>query len=268
MNHTRGMEIGECTALVTGGAHRVGKAIAIGLAQKGAAVGVNYHSSSAAADETVKELRAVGAKAIALQGDVANPAEVDAMVTRLADEFGPVDILVNSASAFATDQFPTDDMTVWHKTFDVIVHGAFHCANAVSPSMLDRGRGAIINIVDLSAWQPWPGRGAHSVAKAALLAFTRQLAVELAPSVRANAVALGPTIPPTRFGPEQVQRLSDRTLLGQWAGGESVGHAVQYLAEADSVTGICLTVDGGEQYGHVRERFDDTATTRQKPVTD
>ena len=170
---------------------------------------------------------------------------------------GPVDLLVNSASVFATDRFPTDDLSVWHSTMAVLVDGAFHCANAVSRSMLDRGEGAIVNIVDLSAWQPWPGRTAHSVGKAALLALTRQLAVELAPHVRCNAVALGPTIAPERFDEAQVERLRARTLLGQWAGGPAAGHAVRYLAEADAVTGECLTVDSGEQYGHVRDRFAD-----------
>ena len=108
-----------------------------------------------------------------------------------------------------------------------------------------------------SAWQSWPGRTAHSVGKAALLALTRQLAVELAPHVRCNAVALGPTIAPERFDEAQVERLRARTLLGQWAGGPAAGHAVRYLAEADAVTGECLTVDSGEQYGHVRDRFAD-----------
>ena len=134
---------------------------------------------------------------------------------------------------------------------------AFAQLNAVAPTMLARGEGVIVNIVDLSAWQPWPRRTAHSVGKAALLALTRQLAVELAPAVRCNAVALGPTIPPERFDEAQVERLRTRTLLGRWGGGDAAGQAVRYLAEADAVTGECLTVDGGEQYGHVRDRFDD-----------
>ena len=77
---------------------------------------------------------------------------------------------------------------------------------------------------------------------------------------RAVAVALGPTIPPARFGSDQVERLRRRTLLGRWSGGEEAGRAVRYLLEAEAVTGECLTVDGGEQHGHVRERFTDTAT--------
>ena len=123
--------------------------------------------------------------------------------------------------------------------------------------MLERSAGSIVNIVDLSAWHPWPGRGAHSVAKAALLALTRQLAVELAPSVTVNAVAPGPTIPAESFDDEQVDRLARRNLLGRWGDPAEVAAAVRFLAESSFVTGDCITVDGGERWGHVRQRFAD-----------
>ena len=253
------MELAGRVALVTGGAHRVGKAIALALAAAGAKVAIAYHRSEDRATETVEELRSHGVDADAFSADLAAPAEAAGLAEAVAGRLGPIDALVNSASWFARDEFPSDDTGTWYQTFDVVVHGPFHLSNAVAPSMLDRGGGAIVNIVDLSAWQPWPGRAAHSVAKAALLALTRQLAVELAPTVRCNAVALGPTIPPARFGSEQVERLRRRTLMGQWSGGTEAGRAVRYLFEADAVTGACLTVDGGEQYGHVRDRFTDTA---------
>lgn len=220
-------------------------------------VAVNYRTSADAASETVATIESLGRRAIAAPADVADPEQVATMVARVGNELGPVDVLVNSASSFGRDDFPTTDLSVWRATMDVVLDGAFHCANAVAPSMLERGSGSIVNVVDLSAWQPWPGRTAHSVAKAGLLALTRQLAVELAPTVRANAVALGPTIAPDKFGPEQVERLRTRTLLGRWGGGSEAGRAVRYLAEAEAVTGECLTVDGGEQYGHVRDRFAD-----------
>ena len=253
------MELAGRVALVTGGAHRVGRAIALTLAEAGANVAVAYHRSEAEAAETVEELKRGGVDSEAFRADLAAPAEAATLAEAVAGRLGPIDALVNSASWFAPDEFPSDDAGTWYRTFDVVVHGPFHLSNAVAPSMLDRGGGAIVNIVDLSAWQPWPGRAAHSVAKAALLALTRQVAVELAPAVRCNAVALGPTIAPARFGPDQVERLRRRTLLGRWSGGTEAGRAVRYLLEADAVTGACLTVDGGEQYGHVRDRFTDAA---------
>ena len=247
---------------MTGGAHRVGRAIALALASAGAKVAIAYHRSAEQAAGTVEELRDCGVDAAAFSADLAQPDEAAGLAGAVADRLGPVDALVNSASWFARDEFPTDDTATWYQTLDVVLNGPFHLINAVAPSMLERGSGAVVNIVDLSAWQPWPGRAAHSVAKAALLALTRQVAVELAPTVRCNAVALGPTIEPAKFGPDQIERLRRRTLLGRWAGGEEAGRAVRYLLEASAVTGECLTVDGGEQYGHTRDRFTDTATDR------
>ncbi len=247
---------------MTGGAHRVGRAIALALASAGAKVAIAYHRSAEQAAGTVEELRDCGVDAAAFSADLAQPDEAAGLAGAVADRLGPVDALVNSASWFARDQLPTDDTATWYQTLDVVLNGPFHLINAVAPSMLERGGGAVVNIVDLSAWQPWPGRAAHSVAKAALLALTRQVAVELAPTVRCNAIALGPTIEPAKFGPDQIERLRRRTLLGRWAGGEEAGRAVRYLLEASAVTGECLTVDGGEQYGHTRDRFTDTATGR------
>ena len=252
------MELKDRVVVVTGGAHRVGRSIVLALAEAEAKVAIVYNSSADAAATTAGESIEAGASdAMAVQCDVSDPAPVASMVADVRVRLGSIDVLVNSASAFALDMFPTDDFSVWRSTFDVVLDGAFHCANAVAPDMVASGRGSIVNIVDLSAWQPWPGRMAHSVAKAALLALTRQFAVELAPAVRANAVALGPTIAPAKFDDAQIERLRARTLLGQWAGGVEAGRAVRYLVEADAVTGECLTVDSGEQYGHVRHRFSD-----------
>jgi pteridine reductase len=250
------MDLTDRVAVVTGGAHRVGRAIALSLAEAGARVGIVYLSSEDAAVETIAELIAAGAPdADAFRCDVGDATEVTRMVDEVHERLGSIDVLVNSASAFGQDEFPTDDFAVWHSTFDVVVDGAFYCSNAAAADMLENGGGSIVNILDLSAWQPWPGRMAHSVAKASLLALTRQLAVELAPTIRANAVALGPTIPPAKFSEAQIERLRARTLLDRWAGGEEAGRAVRYLVEAEAVTGECLTVDSGEQYGHVRDRF-------------
>ena len=253
------MELAGRVALVTGGAHRVGRAIALALAEAGADVAIAYHRSGDKAARTVEELRACGVNADTFGADLAAPAEAAGLIEAVVGRLGPVDALVNSASWFARDEFPTDDTTIWYHTFDVVLHAPFHLTNAVAPSMLERGVGAVVNVVDLSAWQPWPGRAAHSVAKAALLALTRQTAVELAPTVRCNAVALGPTIAPAKFDAEQIERLRRRTLLGRWSGGEEAGRAVRYLLEAEAVTGECLTVDGGEQHAHTRDRFTDTA---------
>ncbi len=237
------------TALVTGGAHRVGKAITLMLARSGANVVVNYRSSQDAARETVAQAQELGVEALAVQCDVAELESVRSMAATVRQHFGGVDILVNAASLFEKHPFPTDDLGPWHRVTRVTIDGAFYVSNELVPGMLERGEGLVVNIVDLSAWQPWPGFMAHGVSKAALLAMTRQMALELAPAVRVNAVAPGPVLPPPDYGPEKLARTAARTLLNRWGRPEDVARAVAYLVEADYVTGDVLTVDGGERWG-------------------
>jgi NAD(P)-dependent dehydrogenase (short-subunit alcohol dehydrogenase family) len=242
------MELQGKTALITGGAIRVGKAIS--LARAGANVVINYSRSAAEADQTAAEAQALGVAALPIQADVANPAQVRAMVAQAQARFGAVDILVNRASLFKRTPLPLADVADWRQVLSIGLDGAFYCANAVAPQMLARGQGVIINIVDLSAWQPSAGFAAHSVSKAGLLALTRQLALELAPAVRVNAVAPGPILPPPGYDAARTERLAKKTLLKRWGAPDDVARAVLFLIESDYITGDCITVDGGERYGH------------------
>lgn len=237
-------------AFVTASARRIGKATSLALAAAGANVVINYRTSADEAEATAAEARALGAKAMTVQLDVADYRSVGAAITKINNEFGPIDILVNNASLFKQAPLPTTDFTIWHNSIDVIVHTPFYCANAVAPHMLAKGEGVIINIVDLSAWEAWPGYAAHSVAKAALLALTRQLALELAPAVRVNAVAPGPVLPPLHFTDEMIDRTADKTLLGRWGTPEDVAETVLFLVKSNYITGEFITVDGGERHGH------------------
>jgi NAD(P)-dependent dehydrogenase (short-subunit alcohol dehydrogenase family) len=244
------MNIAGKTALVTGGAHRVGKAITLMLAQNGANVVVNYNSSAEAARQTVAEAEALGVEAMAIQCDVSVLDSVKQMAQTVKDRFGGVDILVNSADLFGKHPVPTADYSVWHRVIDITIHGAFYVSNEFAPMMLARGSGAIVNIVDLSAWLPWPNFTAHSVAKSGLLAMTRQMALELAPTVRVNAIAPGPVLPPPDYDETALARVTTRTLLERWGSAEDVAFAVKYLIEADYVTADVMRVDGGEMYGY------------------
>lgn len=242
------MEINGKTALITGGAHRVGKAITLALAQGGANVIINYHSSAGPAEETVAEARALGVDAIAVQADVADLDQVNGMVATAVDHFGTVDILVNGASLWRKTPFPMDDLADWHRVTGILINGSLYCANAVAHAMLVQGEGAIVNVVDLSAWKPWRGYTAHSVGKAALLALTRQLALELGPAVQVNAVAPGPVLPPPDYGEQQIAAVAARTLKKRWGTANDVADAVLFLIHADYITGEVIVVDGGERY--------------------
>ncbi len=243
------MEIKDKVALVTGGAVRVGKAIALMLAEAGAHVVVNYNASAKAAQATVAEIQAHGVEGLAVQCDVADAASVQRMAQIILDRFGGVDIIVNSASLFGKTPIPTDDLETWRQVTRISIDGPFFIANALAPAMLARGDGVIVNIVDLSAWTPWHKFTAHAVGKAGLLALTRQLALELAPTVRVNAVAPGAVLPPDDYTPAKIQAISSKkTLLDRWGTPADVTRAVRYLIEADYVTGDVLTVDGGERH--------------------
>jgi len=238
------------TALVTGGAHRVGKAIAVGLARAGANIVVNYHTSAAAAEKTAAEIRALGVDALALQADIADPSQVEAMVARASEVFGGIDILVNSADTWVETPIPTRSHELWQMTTGIGIDGPYYVSNAVAPWMIVSGEGVIVNIIDLSVWEPWPRYTAHAVSKSALLALTRQLALELAPHVRVNAIAPGPVLPPPGWPPERVERVADKTLLDRWGSPQDIVDAVLYFVRANYVTGETLAVDGGERFGH------------------
>jgi 3-oxoacyl-[acyl-carrier protein] reductase/pteridine reductase len=211
---------------------------------------VNYYSSAGAAQETVAEAEALGVRALAYHCDVAVWTEVSAMADAIIAEFGGVDIIVNSASLFEQTPIPAEDISAWQRVTGISIDGPFYVCNALVPTMLTRGGGAIVNIVDLSVWQPWPNFAAHGVSKAALLAFTRQLALELAPTIRANAVAPGPVLPPPNYDEKSAEKAAQSTMLKRWGTPEDVAFAVRYLIEADYVTSDVITVDGGERYAY------------------
>lgn len=246
------MNLAGKTALITGGAVRVGKAITLALAQAGANVVINYNSSAEAANATAAEAEAFGVGALVIQANVGDADQVAAMVAEAKATFGGVDVLINSASLWRKTPFPMDDFSDWQRVTNILVNGAFYCANAVAPLMLAKGEGVIINIIDLAAFEPWPDFMAHSVGKTALLALNRQLALELAPAVRVNAVAPGPVLAPPDYDAEKLARTAAKTLLNRWGSAEDVAHAVMFFISADYITGETLAVDGGQRFGHLK----------------
>jgi len=244
------MELQGRTALITGGARRVGRGITLAFARAGANVVINYNNSSADADQTAHEAEVLGVQSLPVQADVSDYDQVGSMVDQAVARFGTIDILVNNASVFLPDPLPTDDLSIWRKSIDTLVHGPFYCANRVAPVMLANDGGVIIGISDLSALEPWPGFAGHAVGKGAMLTLTRQLALELSPRIRANAVIPGPALRPVDYDDETYQRVADNTLLGRWGTPEEMAGAVLFLAQSDFITGEVITVDGGQRFGH------------------
>jgi 3-oxoacyl-[acyl-carrier protein] reductase len=237
-------------ALVTGSSRGIGRGIALQLAQDGWAVAINYLQQKEKAEALVEQLRSEGCEAIAVQADVANRQAVRNMVAAVETALGPVELLVNNAGVAGQCLFQdvTDEM--WDRYMGVNLGGARNTIQAVLPHMLHEKRGCILNISSM-----WGLRGAscevtYSCTKAALIALTRSLAMELAPShIRVNCIAPGVihTDMVQVLGTEVLADLAQQTPLGRLGTPEDIAHAAAFLAseKASFITGQVLTIDGG-----------------------
>jgi NAD(P)-dependent dehydrogenase (short-subunit alcohol dehydrogenase family) len=187
---------------------------------------------------------------LAVKADISDWEQVKHMYAQIHEALGPVDILVNNSSVFKQTPIPTEAIEGWQHVTGVLINGAFYVSNLAAVDMLAKKQGVIINIIDLTAWEAWPKFAAHVVGKSALLALTRQLAIDLAPYVRANAIAPGPILPPEDYSPEKIKRTAAKTLLNTWGAPEDISKAVNFLIESDYINADVITVDGGERYGH------------------
>lgn len=239
-------------ALVTGGAVRVGRAIARNLAASGVHLVIHYHRSTEAAREAVAEACQMGVEAVAIGADLADPAQVEALAQAAEDHFGRVDILVHSASPFVRASLTETTPELWRQVMGVLVDSFFLLTRRLAPGMVARGEGNIVVILDRGTFDPWPAFLAHSVGKSALWALARNLAVELAPHVRVNGIVPGPVLPPPSYTSEDIARIAAGTLLGRWGSPTDVADALLFLLRADYITGEVLFVDGGERWAHRR----------------
>jgi len=239
-----GVDLRDRVALVTGGAHRLGRAFSLGLARAGADVVVNYHTSEAEADETAAEIRSLGRRVVTVRADVSTAAGVGRLVEATREAFGRLDILVNSASLFERQPVPEITEADWDRVLGVNLKGPFFLAQAAVPMLLQHD-GVIVNIADLSALQAWPNFAHHAVSKAGLVHLTRVLARALAPRIRVNAIVPGTVLPPAGYEGEDWVGGRDRRVIEREGGPDDVVDALLYLIGAGFVTGQCLVVDGG-----------------------
>jgi pteridine reductase len=240
------MELKGRVALVTGGAHRVGKAIALALGQAGANVAIHYHRSAAPAEETLAELRSLGVEATAIRGDLTAIGEIERVVDEAIAPWGRLDLLVNSAGIWGTDPIGSVTEARWEELLNTNLRSAFFAAQRAAPA-LRAARGAIVNIADVGAIRPWRNHTPYLISKGGLLTMTEALAKDLAPEVRVNAIAPGPVLLPDDWTAEQAERSARSVLLGRLGRAEDVAQATVYLASADYVTGVILPVDGGQR---------------------
>lgn len=231
---------------MTGGAVRLGRALALGLAGEGMRVLVHYGHSAEEAEETAAAIRGGGGEAQTVRADLARPDEVRRLAAAAEAAWpGGVDVLVNSAANFHPECISDTDADLWDEVLAVNLRAPFLLTHHLAPAMRARGRGIVVNLADLSGIQAWRGYAAHGVAKAGLIHLTRVAAREFAPEVRVAAIAPGAVLPPDDTPPEELRRLAERAPLGRIGEPDDVVAALLYLLRAPFVTGEVLHVDGG-----------------------
>lgn len=237
-------------ALVTGGAKRIGRAVALSLAQAGADVIVHYRASRDAAEATAEDVRRAGRRAWSVQADLGDPTEAGQLMARAIDQAGTIDILINNASAFTDDTVM--DFTPENLHANVQLH-------AMAPLTLSRAlaaqgiqAGDIVNFLDSRMEDYDHLHASYHLSKRMLWTITRMLALELAPAIKANAVAPGLILPPEGKDDSYLANLAHTNPLNRAGSVEGIAAALRFLVESDFITGQVIYVDGGRNIrGHV-----------------
>jgi len=230
-------------AVVTGSAKRLGRAVAMRLAEEGADIVIHYRSSAGDAQSAVTEIEKAGRRGYAIAADLTSVAEIKRLFDQTAKQFGRLDILVNSAANFLPSSIISTTEEIWDASLDTNLKAPFFCAQAAAP-LLRRTKGSVINFADTGGLLGWPGYIAHSVSKAGVVMLTKVLAKALAPDVRVNAIAPG-TITMPGDPPEWEADFIKLAPLGRTGAPSDIADAVVFLANSKFITGQVLVVDGG-----------------------
>ena len=237
-------------AVVTGGAHRLGRAFALTLAYQGYAVLVHYHRSSHLTTKTIAEIKSFGVPAYSIQADLTQIEQVEALFALVDSLLAQPDtqlerlaILVNSAAVMPRGDAQTLPVEDWDAALDLNLRAPFLCAQQAALRMT-RG-GLIVNVSDVGAEKAWSRFPSYTVSKAAIESLTRVLARSLAPSIRVNAIAPGLVLPSENVTPEEWEKLIGRLPLKRAATTEEVTSALEFLIKNEYMTGQTIVVDGG-----------------------
>ena len=230
------------TALVTGAARRIGRTLALSLAEAGWDIAVHYRTSEAEA--VCREIEGLGRRAVAVQADLAVEGQAHALLERAREALGPISLLVNNASVFREDTIETMTRASWDAHMETNLRSPLALVQAFAAQAPDGA--CVINLLDQRVWKPNPQFFTYALSKAALWAATRTLAQALAPRIRVNGVGPGPTLPSIHQAPEDFAAEAANVPLGRRATPEEIARAVLYLVDAPSVTGQMIAVDGGQ----------------------
>jgi len=229
-------------ALVTGSAHRLGRAIAIGLAQKGYAIFLHYFRAEKEASQTVFDLEALGTEVFHKQADLTDEHALISLFQEVDALHHPFQVLVNSAAVMSHGDIRELESADWNATMDLNLLVPLRCSQEAARRM---EKGVIVNITDMGTQKTWSGFPAYAVSKSALESLTRVLARSLAPHIRVNAVAPGFVLPSPEVPAQAWERLVKRVPLERPARPEEIASAVGFLVENEYITGQTIVIDGG-----------------------
>jgi NAD(P)-dependent dehydrogenase (short-subunit alcohol dehydrogenase family) len=230
-------------ALVTGSAHRLGKAFALSLARMGYSIALHYRGSADEAEHTVKEIRALGVDCLPIRADLTIPEKIDFLFS-LVDEFNaPLKVLVNSAAVMPVGKPQELELKDWDLALDLNLRAPFLLAQQAAKRMTDGG--LIVNITDIGAQKAWSRYPSYTVSKAGLESLTKMLARAFAPGIRVNAIAPGLVLPSDVVTKEKWDKLVDKLPLKRAATLDEITSALEFLIKNEYITGQTIAVDGG-----------------------
>ena len=240
------MELNGKVAIVTGGAVRLGKALALALAEHSVRLAIHYGSSAGPAQGTVAELKAMGSDALAIQADLSQSGQAPSIVERAVAHFGQVDILVNSAAIFEPGNWDDTTEANWDRHFAINLKSPFFLSQAFAAHVGPERAGHIVNIADWRGVRPGTDHVAYTLTKAALIAMTKSLALAQAPHNQVHAIAPGMILPPPGEDQSYLERKAGKIPVQRVGSPEEIAKALVFLLRSDFVTGDLIFVTGGE----------------------
>jgi len=234
------------TALITGSARRIGRAIALDLAAQGWRVGIHYRRSHAEAHQLASEIRAAGGTAEPLASNLADADEVASLIPRCAEALGAPTCLINNASEFFLDTIASLTPADWDTHLDINLKVPVFLAQAMYLNLPAGAEGNVINIIDQRVWRPTPEFFSYTISKAGLWTATQTLAQAMAPTVRVNAIGPGPVLKSVHQTEQDFATETHDTLLKRGPSLSEIAAAVRFILETPSMTGQMIVLDGGQ----------------------
>lgn len=244
-------------ALITGAAKRLGRAMALALAEDGFDIALHCHRSGEEARATARAIEGLGRRAVVVPADLAREAQAAGVMAQVLESLGPVGVLVNNASVFELDRLATADRTSWDRHLEVNLRAPVVLSQGFLRQLPENASGLIVNMLDQRVMNLTPNFLSYSVAKMGLWAVTQVLARELAPRVRVNAIGPGPTLPAPGMSAARFEELCRGTPLMRATSPAEIAAALRFIVNSPSMTGQLLTIDGGQQMGWLTPRAPD-----------